>query len=380
MQNILIVDDLIVNRNLIRKILINSQKDVAIYEAVNGVEVLDMINKMEFSVIILDVMLPDINGIDILSKIKSSPNLKDTGVIMCSAINEIESIEKALELGALDYLTKPLTAEQIRVTLPLKVKNALRYFAQNKQLITYNNLIKNEMILAEEIQKSMILGFKESLQIKVFSKYTPCSEIGGDMFAAKEVGGKSWFIMADVSGHGVASAMTSVVLKVAFNSIVNTSKSPSMVLEAINTEMFEVFLGGNPPILSAFVGCVEEGKLFFSNAGHPYPVIYKSKSKKIFMLEEPGYLIGLFQKAEYTTNEIILEKDDFIMLYTDGLIDGGKIYDTVEEIDLIKYCDGHKEKIGENPEQFISDIMEYYSQKEENGFEDDVAVMLIQKK
>ena len=113
MQNILIVDDLIVNRKLIRKILINSQKDVAIYEAVNGVEALDMINKMEFSVIILDVMLPDINGIDILSKIKSSPNLKDTGVIMCSAINEIESIEKALELGALDYLTKPLTVDQI---------------------------------------------------------------------------------------------------------------------------------------------------------------------------------------------------------------------------------------------------------------------------
>lgn len=381
MSKVLIVDDVLVNRKLICTIVKNLDPRIKIYEAGNGREALRLMDEIEFGVVILDVMMPHINGIEVLKIMKRERNYINTSVIICSAINEIESVQEALDLGALDYFTKPLNTEQIKVTLPLKIRNAVSFYEQKKQLIQYNEMFKMQMQLAEELQRATIMEKLETPSVKMKGRYIPCDEIGGDMFAMKEYGNKNWFIIADVTGHGIAAAMMSTMIKVVFNySVVRCSK-PSEVLKILNDMLFEIFQKSSPPLITAFIGFVEGSKLCFSNAGHPYPILFKNKNIDIksYTLEIPSFAIGFIENIAYEDSEMSIMKDDFLVLYTDGLYDIGKL-ERYENRKTIKTFIDDYIKHNNNLNKMMDELVKYFEALNADGFDDDVAVVVINKK
>jgi len=104
-SRILIVDDNEINRDMLSRRL--TREGYALATAENGRVALDMIRAESFDLVLLDVMMPEMNGYEVLSEIKSSETLRHIPVIMISALDEIDSVVRCIEGGAEDYLPKP---------------------------------------------------------------------------------------------------------------------------------------------------------------------------------------------------------------------------------------------------------------------------------
>ncbi|MBO4723903.1 MAG: response regulator [Bacteroidaceae bacterium] len=103
---VLIVDDIPVNIILLKTML--ARTNVRILTAVNGQEALDIVRELKPQVVLLDIQMPLMNGLEVLKEIKEDPKLKDTAVIMVSAYTSSEDIEQSMKLGASGFIKKPV--------------------------------------------------------------------------------------------------------------------------------------------------------------------------------------------------------------------------------------------------------------------------------
>jgi len=320
-HNILIVDDMLFNRKMMMEILEDKTENNRFFQAEDGVEALEKIREEEIDLVILDLMMPNKDGYDVLKEIKEDDALKDIPVIVNSSIKDMDSIKTTLEMGAMDYFTKPLSPDQMEVIIPLKVENALKYYTQNKKLKQMNATIGKEMKIAGMLQKSIM---SKSLEVKdsrfdMHLKYMPCKDLSGDIFQLAKVQEEEWFMMADMKGHGAAAALLSFKIKDMFNSTILKYSGPGKVLEEINRQFSELMSEADIIFFTAFVGVIKEDKLIYSNAGHPSPVLLSLDNSKSTILEKSGHFIGIMDDARYEDNEIILSQGDVLILYTDGL-------------------------------------------------------------
>ena len=112
---VLIVDDNEINRDMLARRL--RRKDFNLAMATNGREALSMIQSNLYDLILLDIMMPEIDGYAVLTHLKNDPRLRNIPVIMISAIEEMDSVMKCMELGADDYLTKPFDPGMLKVAI-----------------------------------------------------------------------------------------------------------------------------------------------------------------------------------------------------------------------------------------------------------------------
>ncbi len=120
--NILIADDVEMNRRLITDVLKGKLTGVSFLQASNGQEVFSVLEKIDVDLIVLDLIMPVMDGFEVLERLKKDDKYSHIPVIVSSAITEISSIEMTLEMGAVDYFTKPLSPEDMDIILPLKAK------------------------------------------------------------------------------------------------------------------------------------------------------------------------------------------------------------------------------------------------------------------
>lgn len=113
--NVLIVDDDEMNRDTLARRL--RQQGCRYEMAENGAEAIAMIQPHKYDLILLDIMMPEVDGYSVLSHLKNDPELKRLPVIMISAVEEMESVMKCMELGADDYLTKPLDPNLLKAAV-----------------------------------------------------------------------------------------------------------------------------------------------------------------------------------------------------------------------------------------------------------------------
>ncbi len=119
---VLVVDDDESNRDVLYRRL--TRQGHTVKSVSNGAEALRLMGEMAFDVVLLDIMMPDMDGHEVLRRVKSTEGLPDIAVIMISAVNEVESVVHCIQAGAEDYLTKPFdpTLLQARVNSCLQKK------------------------------------------------------------------------------------------------------------------------------------------------------------------------------------------------------------------------------------------------------------------
>ena len=110
-HTVLAVDDIPMNLLLISKIL--SRLNINISTAANGKEALDLIAKQKPSLVLLDLMMPEIDGYEVLRRLRENPETKELRVVVLSALNSNEDIVKGFNLGANDFITKPIILEKL---------------------------------------------------------------------------------------------------------------------------------------------------------------------------------------------------------------------------------------------------------------------------
>ena len=122
-KNILIIEDDDFFRELIRKKLLS--ENINVLEAVDGESGIKLVSEKKPDLIILDLLLPNMDGFEVLSKIKSNTDLSSIPVIILSNLGQQEDIERGLKLGADDYLVKSQfdidqVTDKIKTTLKSK--------------------------------------------------------------------------------------------------------------------------------------------------------------------------------------------------------------------------------------------------------------------
>lgn len=136
---ILVVDDIPANLRLLVNILRENGYNAR--AIVNGHSVLDIAQSIEPDLILLDILMPSINGYEICQQLKANPKTRDIPVIFISALNEGLDKAKAFEVGGVDYITKPFQVEEvlIRINNQLTQRFLIKILQQQTKLLYQQN-------------------------------------------------------------------------------------------------------------------------------------------------------------------------------------------------------------------------------------------------
>ncbi len=384
---ILIADDATMNRMLVRQILSQSLNDVTFEEAVNGKEVIKKVEAYEIDLIILDLIMPEKDGYETLKYLKAHSKYASIPVIVNSSIREIHSIENTLKDGAFDYFVKPLSPDDMNIILPLKARNALKMHEQNKIINELNREIQDELKNANTFANIMLPKSNSFNDVALYIKYQPSLGIGGDFFDCVEKDGKIYFMLADVTGHGIAAGMASSMVKILFRKGIEEGDiMPNVILEEMNHAIFDYFdFAGedNYFVFTAFVGLIDGDTFYYSNAGQPYPLIYIDYKDRFEEINQNGFIVGMIDDVAFDCDQMTIKAGDTLFLYTDGLFCTGEAADFTGWTEVFDMTRKLKSVFKENPEEFLEDILyAFHIVHKSRGadFTDDVAMMMIKKR
>ena len=136
---ILIVDDVSKNLQVLATILYQEGYEIAVAE--NGKSALAILKNIKPDLILLDIMMPEMDGYEVCSIIKSNPEIATIPIIFLTAKNDTESVVKSFELGASDYLTKPFNAMELKA----RVKTHLSLRENSQKLENLNNILEDKV-------------------------------------------------------------------------------------------------------------------------------------------------------------------------------------------------------------------------------------------
>jgi phosphoserine phosphatase RsbU/P len=176
--------------------------------ASDGRQALDLLHKQSFDLVLLDIMMPEVNGYEVLEHLKADSELRHTPVIMISAVDELESVIRCIELGAEDYLPKPFDATLLRA----RVGASLEKKRLRDELKRHALRMEHELQTAREIQLSMVpTDFAlpiAATHLEIFATLQPAREVGGDLYDFFLVTPERLcIVVADVSDKGAGAAL-----------------------------------------------------------------------------------------------------------------------------------------------------------------------------
>lgn len=332
-SNILIVDDEQLNLEIL-KISLEELSNVQIFSALNGAKALQEVRSTAIDLIILDLSMPEMDGLEVLSILKDDETLQYIPVIVVTA--KTEDRYKALEMGAEDFLLKPIDVVELRFKvnnlLKLKKFNDLQqHFNQRleeevakkeKQLKQFMQ-IEQELQMARNIQQHLIpKSYPSSKTLDVYGSCVSASEVGGDYLDVFETesGKHTVFVMADVSGHGFASALVSMQFRsLARMELMKGSDELGKEIERINTVFSNDNQEGSMFITALFLRLNHETNIIESvNAGHFDPL---GQPKLIHSNETKGIPLGIQADLPYGVVSAPFKSGDSLLLYTDGIFE-----------------------------------------------------------
>jgi sigma-B regulation protein RsbU (phosphoserine phosphatase) len=322
---LLVVDDNEDNRyTLILRLQIEGYEDVTTAE--DGEQALELIRQQEFDLILLDVMMPKVDGYQVLSQLKADHRLHDLPVIMISALNEINSVVRCIELGADDYLPKPFDP----ILLKARVGASLEKKRLRNEIRAHLARIEDELASARQLQLGMVPSrFPEpSAQwpFEIFAVMEPAREVGGDLYDFFEIDNDTLcFVVGDVSGKGVASALFMARAKNVIRLLARLLRSPNGsqaapadIVAAVNRELAQDNAG--MMFMTLFLGVlnIATGEVRFTNAGHN-PPYFLSNGSVTAVTACKGRALGVREDSTYQSGMLQLWPGDALYLYTDGV-------------------------------------------------------------
>ncbi len=304
-----------------------------VLEAENGRVGISVFEKERPDLVLVDLSMPIVSGLEVLAHLKKiSP---DTPVIVVSATESIGDAINALHLGAWDFVLKPIPLISRFLHLIGKTLEQAQLKIQNKKyqqdLEKAYNQIKMDLDSGRNIQKKLLPP--ENLQIgEYFFKHYlyPSLYLSGDYVDYFEINEKYVaFFIADVSGHGVPSALVTVLLKSfrrkQLDAFLNNEQSfiiePAKLFEVLNVELFRENLD---KYLTIFYGLInkKDNTLTYSNGGqYPFPILINKKNNKCEFLKTNGSPVGLIPNMSYETIQIKLPVDFLLVLFSDGILE-----------------------------------------------------------
>jgi phosphoserine phosphatase RsbU/P len=326
--SLLIVDDNEDNRyTLSRRLARDGYTDVA--AASNGREALQLLRSRPFDLLLLDIMMPGMNGYEVLEQLKASTELRHLPVIMISALDEMDSVIRCIELGAEDYLAKPFNPTLLRARVgAILEKKRLR-----DEMRSSLQRLEHEMDAARTLQLGMLPqvfpAFTPEQPVRVHALMEPAREVGGDLYDCFYASENLFcFLVGDVSGKGAPAAMfmarTRSLVRMAvelWRQLSPDAISLARIAETVNRELCQN--NDERMFVTLFLGLLDtrKGVLAYVNAGHPAPCLLRSAGDLEKLDGKPEMPLGVRQNTAYQSRSASLRGGDAVFVVTDGVIE-----------------------------------------------------------
>lgn len=372
MSKILVVDDDASVRVLLRTILKRDGHDVI--ECPDGKSTFKAAIDQRPDLVLLDLMLPDYNGLEILSDFKRDRDLERITVIVLTGSSDRENKLSALSLGAVDFISKPFLPEEVL----LRVNTQLKLHHLIKSLRIAVDTLQDDVLAAGRIQTALVPRSAPA-GLKMEWIYAPSYRVGGDIFDVIKLSEDRFFIyLADMSGHGVNAAMLSVMVHRFIEDYRSNIRDEDFTLKAFMMELDKNFKFDKFDLFFTILALVidSQNKRFsLSNAGHPAPLFQKNGECVILETKRES-LIGI-DMIEGEVSETVFNSGDRLILYTDGLTEAldqnGEMFGTTRLIEVLE--NSSSDNLSKTTDKLRTRLKNF---KSDERFEDDVSVLLIE--
>jgi sigma-B regulation protein RsbU (phosphoserine phosphatase) len=299
--------------------------------AVDGVDGLRKLTEQPPDLVVLDVMMPRLDGLEMLRQIRSEPATAAIPVIMLTAKAQVADRLVGFEHGADDYVAKPFEpnevvarvrallrrTEQARLTRPLL--SLLGAWSSAEGLAQ----LQRDLETTREIQARLIPTVAPRLGgLETATALRPSMLVGGDFFDVVPMSDQLIGVaVGDVSGKGIPAALLMVMVRTLLREIAHGLADPATVLARLNTSLCRDM----PPAmfvtaLLAVLDPSREGVLQVANGGHPAPILIR-RGHPPLAIDVDGTIIGAFADARFGQAEVRLEPGDTLLLVSDGALE-----------------------------------------------------------
>jgi sigma-B regulation protein RsbU (phosphoserine phosphatase) len=311
---VLLVDDVKSNLDVLIEAL---QGHHLLSLALDGETALKIIANNPPDLVLLDLMMPRLDGYEVCRRLRKDPATRDLPVIFLSSLGEAKSKARGFEAGGTDYITKPFEAVEVRARVRSLLKGKLYQDAARASLAS-------ELRVAQEIQRGMVPKDFAALgaggRIEVHALLEPAREVGGDLYDVFPLaGGRVCIVLGDVSGKGIPAALFMAVTATLVRATARHVQEPGQILSHVNHE-----LGRDNPtsmFVTLFCGVLETktGRLTWASAGHTAPALLRRGEAPRLLEGGPGTVAGIQSNLVFEQREVQLQPDDTLFLYTDGV-------------------------------------------------------------
>lgn len=318
-SNILIIDDTALNRELILTYL-EREGYVHIQMAENGRDALDKMKNFMPDLIICDLLMPIMGGIEFIRTIKKSDNYHHIPVIVQTALTTHEEKQEAWLSGAHDVLSKPIH----RLELLSRVKVQLTTTHMIQQLENYYNLAQKDVQQAYTLQKSLlpsqqlIEDLAQTHSAKIEFIFEPSRFLSGDLWGLIPMGDHELCIwICDYSGKGIQAALNTFRIHTLVQEYKKYSHNPSEMLRLLNDRFHAMVQVGQ--FATFLLGTLNtENRTFrYVSASAPDPIFYESDTGEFFYGDGTGLPLGVSVHDSYEERMVQLKPNQSIVLYSD---------------------------------------------------------------
>lgn len=336
---LLVVDDEPANIFLL-ELLLNAE-GYHVDSASNGKQALELMAQHQYDAVLMDIMMPQMSGLEVLRIAKQSDTLKEVPFIMVSAKVQSSDVETAMELGAVEYIRKPIDEIELMARLKTVIKirqQDIKLKLLYSQLQRKNQIITSSLEAAKKIQHAVFptQADLEKYLPGSFIFFMPRDMVSGDFFWFTRVENKIIVIEGDCTGHGVPGAFLSLIGSSLLDKIIlqNRIFSPRRILEELNND-FILSLNRNAGTEEEFifdgmdvtVACIDSNnnEVLLAAAGQDIIIIDNNDSINHIpgSLFSIGYEVEAMngQKSEFTEYSYALDSLKWLIMFSDGFID-----------------------------------------------------------
>ncbi|MDJ0628482.1 MAG: SpoIIE family protein phosphatase [Rhodobacter sp.] len=341
-ETVLVVDDSRVQRRILTSYL--SRWGYRVIEAGSGEEALDLCRDQDPDLIVSDWMMPGMGGLELCRAYRQMRGDRYGYFILLTSKSEKGEVARGLDVGADDFLTKPVNAGELRA----RIRAGQRILGMERELTAKNDLVSStlaemqtlydavdrDLIEARKLQQSLVRErFRRLPGLDVSLLLRPAGHVGGDLVGMFPINDHEIGVYSiDVSGHGIASALITarlaaylsgssadqnIALEQAEDGRI-VMRSPAKVAAGLNTLILdEMETEHYLTLVLARVG-LTSGRVVFAQAGHPHPVVHRANGA-VEVVGEGGLPVGLIAGADYTETELQLTPGDRLFLCSDGV-------------------------------------------------------------
>lgn len=380
---ILVVDDNQKNRALCRQNL--EMEGFAVMEAANGLQGLEVALSRRPDLILLDIMMPEMDGYETLERLRRTPKLKDVSVLMLTAKAGAEDVVRALDMGANDYLRKPFDIDE----MVARANTLVNLFQAQEAVREHKRHMESEMNQAAAIQARMppspqeVQALAEGAGLAIAALTSPSSQVNGDFYDLRSQDGALSLNICDCKGHGVWAGLMSMTVRALLRSLPPADAAPAIALARIEASLNEMLPEGEFVALAQWLYEPGPARLVVASAGMPPPLFIRPATGEVRTLDVRGRpplgLNRFLGPASAQEVDLKLEQGDKLLAYSDGLSEAMDEHDELFGVPVDKICKLAAEQAALSAEDLVRLVWEKWRAFHGGRQDDDCTLVVLEK-